>query len=127
MTGYKDDSDVEIVYDTPYRTNQRNQGGRGGKNNQNAGMIGNYVDFENVFDPFERDQDDLKEFFDDEPSGEDSNEDWEKLDMFNDPRKVRVSMRILQHVMFIGCKIRQSMIRSLTLFFSTRTKTRRAS
>jgi hypothetical protein len=28
-----------------------------------------YVDFENVFDPFERDADDVREFFDDENNG----------------------------------------------------------
>eukprot|EP00536_Pseudo-nitzschia_multiseries_P010946 jgi/Psemu1/243370/estExt_Genewise1.C_3530006 len=55
-------------------------------------MIGNHVDFENVFDPFERDQDDLAEFFEDDPSGDDTKEDWDRPNMFNDPRKVRTGV-----------------------------------
>ena len=110
-----DDDDVEVVYDVPYggggnnsknttgntkisrgRSNghkNRNNSGGGRSNNSNSngnntsGIIGNYVDFENVFDPFAaREQDDVREFFDDE---EEDTFDLEKPNMFNDPRKVR--------------------------------------
>ena len=110
-----DDNDVEVVYDVPYggggnnsknttgntkisrgRSNghkNRNNSGGGRSNNSNSngnntsGIIGNYVDFENVFDPFAaREQDDVREFFDDE---EEDTFDLEKPNMFNDPRKVR--------------------------------------
>lgn len=108
-----DDDDVEVVYDVPYggggnnsknttgntkisrgRSNghqNRNNSGGGRSNNSNSngnntsGIIGNYVDFENVFDPFAaREQDDVREFFDDE---EEDTFDLEKPNMFNDPRK----------------------------------------
>mmetsp|Transcript_16656 Transcript_16656/g.34163 ORF Transcript_16656/g.34163 Transcript_16656/m.34163 type:complete len:974 (-) Transcript_16656:115-3036(-) len=113
MQGYNDedsDDDVEVLYDHPYgnrsggtnQRHQRSQGNRGKRTHQNTntntgntssngtGMIGNYVDFENVFDPFERDRDDVAEYFDDGGSGEDTKEDWERPNMFNDPRKAGV-------------------------------------
>ena len=82
-------------------TNNSNGGGGGVRSNNNTsnhsgggggsnGMIGNYVDFENVFDPFERDKDDVREFFDEDPSQEDTY-DLEKPNMFNDPRKVCIT------------------------------------
>ena len=102
-----DDDDVEVVYDVPYVNGggsrpgkQKHPKPRGGRTNGAArgnanvspdgvAMIGNYVNFANVFDPFEQDQDALAEFFDDnDPSGGDSKEDWERPNMFNDPRKV---------------------------------------
>ena len=70
--------------------NTSNHSGGGGGSN---GMIGNYVDFENVFDPFERDKDDVREFFDEDPSQEDTY-DLEKPNMFNDPRKVCINYTI---------------------------------
>ena len=98
-----DDDDVEVVYDVPYASQSnskqskgRGKNGSGGRSNPNnhsggsSGVIGNYVDFENVFDPFERDQDDVAEFFDEEdPSQDNTLEQWEKPNMFDDPRKVR--------------------------------------
>jgi hypothetical protein len=66
-------------------TSNHNHSGGGGSGSN--GMIGNYVDFENVFDPFERDKDDVREFFDEDQSQEDTY-DVEKPNMFNDPRKV---------------------------------------
>jgi hypothetical protein len=66
-------------------TSNHNHSGGGGSGIN--GMIGNYVDFENVFDPFERDKDDVREFFDEDQSQEDTY-DVEKPNMFNDPRKV---------------------------------------
>ena len=71
--------------------NTSNHSGGGGGSN---GMIGNYVDFENVFDPFERDKDDVREFFDEDPSQEDTY-DLEKPNMFNDPRKVCINYTII--------------------------------
>ena len=71
--------------------NTSNHSGGGGSSN---GMIGNYVDFENVFDPFERDKDDVREFFDEDPSQEDTY-DLEKPNMFNDPRRVCINYTII--------------------------------
>ena len=100
------DDDVEVLYDIPYGSSnnnnniiKQNKGSRGGRSNISNGVrsngnnnpgefIGNSVDFENVFDPFERDQDDVGEFFDEDISEEEIH-DWEKPNMFNDPRKVR--------------------------------------
>jgi hypothetical protein len=89
-----DDDDVEVLYDIPYGNGnangnaKKNRGNRGA-NSQNR-IISNHVAFENVFDPFERDNDDVREFFDDSSDKNyESNDDWEKPTMFNDPRKVR--------------------------------------
>ena len=93
-----DDDDVEVLYGIPYGSGNANgntnvntkksRGSRGG--NSPNGKIRNHVAFENVFDPFERDNDDVREFFDDSADkNDDSNDDWEKPTMFNDPRKVR--------------------------------------
>jgi hypothetical protein len=75
------------------RSNNNNGGGGGGGGGSN-GMIGNYVDFENVFDPFERDKDDVREFFDEDQSQEDTY-DVEKPNMFNDPRKVCITIQLI--------------------------------
>ena len=74
--------------------NTSNHSGGGGGGGGSNGMIGNYVDFENVFDPFERDKDDVREFFDEDPSQEDTY-DLEKPNMFNDPRKVCINYTII--------------------------------
>ena len=99
-----DDTDVEVLYEMPYATGNGNMHGnmngnmngnskknktkRSSPTNANGGVIRNHVDFENVFDPYEREQDDVREFFDDssEKYDDDSNDDWEQPTMFNDPR-----------------------------------------
>ena len=75
-------TNTNVNVNTNTNVNARNNSGGSG------GVIGNYVDFENVFDPFERDQDDVGEFFD-EVNSEEETHDWDKPNMFNDPRKVR--------------------------------------
>ena len=92
MTEYEDD-DVEVLYDVPYgngnvKPNKTKVRPSRSSNGQNR-TVGKKVDFATVFDPFERDQDDLREFFDDEDKNDEGNDDWEKPTMFNDPRKVR--------------------------------------
>eukprot|EP00535_Pseudo-nitzschia_heimii_P002540 CAMPEP_0197177242 /NCGR_PEP_ID=MMETSP1423-20130617/2920_1 /TAXON_ID=476441 /ORGANISM="Pseudo-nitzschia heimii, Strain UNC1101" /LENGTH=971 /DNA_ID=CAMNT_0042626765 /DNA_START=206 /DNA_END=3121 /DNA_ORIENTATION=- len=107
-----DSADVEVLYDVPYahsngKGNVHDKGylhgggggqytsarskdrGVGKRLNPQAKVMSSHVDFENVFDPFERDQDDVREFFDDssEEKNDDGNDDWEKPTMFNDPRK----------------------------------------
>ena len=108
-----DPGDVEVLYDVPYANGNEKgyvgkgyvHGGGGGQyisarnkdrgtgkhKNPTARATTSHVDFENVFDPFERDQDDVREFFDDasEEKNDNGNDDWEKPTMFNDPRKVR--------------------------------------
>jgi hypothetical protein len=90
-----DDDDVEVLYEMPYSNGnakgngKRNRSNRGGRTNGNGGVSFSNVDFENVFDPFERDQDDVREFFDDSEEILDDNNDWEKPTVFSDPRKVR--------------------------------------
>lgn len=86
-------SDVEVQYD-----------GNGNGNNpsnpkqtaqpQSSNNVGDkYIDFENVFDPFERDADDVREFFDDTESSNlvdlDDMEDNNNR-IFYDPKQVRV-------------------------------------
>lgn len=93
-----DDDDVEVIYDVPFGNSNGNNKRNGtarlrneatdNSNKGNGGMIGNYVDFENVFDPFEREKDDLREFFEEDTSEDNTKEDWEKPNVFNDPRKV---------------------------------------
>ena len=85
-----DDDDVEVLYERPYANgSDKNNKIRRNGSNVNGGVINKRVDFENVFDPFERDQDDVREFFDDSSDkNDDSHDDWEKPTMFNDPRKV---------------------------------------
>ena len=104
--------DVEVVYD------HQNHGGRGGRpgtsnprpsppnshpnrtSNANTKPApataytsnhGNapYVDFENVFDPFERESDDVAEFFDKKDDDDDDDDVENPFLMFHDPRKVR--------------------------------------
>mmetsp|Transcript_32034 Transcript_32034/g.34421 ORF Transcript_32034/g.34421 Transcript_32034/m.34421 type:complete len:988 (+) Transcript_32034:130-3093(+) len=73
-------------------THNRNNSNGGGRSNPNTsnhsggsnGIIGNFVDFDNVFDPFERESDDVREFFDDSQV---DTYDIEKPNIFNDPRK----------------------------------------
>ena len=107
-----DDDDVEVLYDVPYATGKvngkgngngngnsngngstkRNRGSQGVRTNGSSRIMNTNVDFENVFDPFERDQDDVREFFDDlsDDKYDEANDDWESPTMFNDPRKVSV-------------------------------------
>ncbi len=99
-----DDTDVEVLYEMPYATGNGNMNGnmkgnskksktkRSSPTNVNGGIMRNHVDFENVFDPYERDQDDVREFFDDSSDKNDDfldDDEWEKPTMFDDPRKVR--------------------------------------
>jgi len=96
MSDFNDD-DVEVLYDIPYgngnANGQKNNGNRRGRNsgqsNSHSRIMPNHVDFENVFDPFERDQDDVREFFDDSSDlqNDKTSDDWEKPTLFNDPRK----------------------------------------
>jgi hypothetical protein len=72
---------VEMVYgeNSAHRGSNHGQRNSNMNNNNNPAATkpvyssnhGNsrYVDFENVFDPFERDADDVREFFDDENNG----------------------------------------------------------
>ena len=91
-----DDTDVEVLYEMPYANGNGNMNGNKKKNKTknnnsgaNVGIMNRRVDFENVFDPYERDQDDVREFFDDSSiKNDDSSDDWEQPTMFNDPRKV---------------------------------------
>ena len=104
-----DSDDVEVLYDVPYAngngyahgggggqyTTARSKDRGGGKRSSPQGRgMASHVDFENVFDPFERDQDDVREFFDDSSEENDGgNDDWEKPSLFNDPRKVRKKLQ----------------------------------
>ena len=91
---------VDVLYDHPYPTAGSGNGkGKGvdakqtrrdkNQTNGGGGKFGKHVDFENVFDPFDRDDEDLREFFDEESLSEGKADDWEKPSLFHDPSKVR--------------------------------------
>jgi hypothetical protein len=85
-------ADFEVQYDgsyTPPNSTHRT-GGFAQPTSQISGE--KYVDFENVFDPFERDADDVREFFDESDStGLVDLDDMENPNrIFHDPKKVSV-------------------------------------
>jgi hypothetical protein len=85
--------DIEVTYDkngAPVTVNKSNMKPVSKAATTYTNNHGNapYVDFENVFDPFERESDDVAEFFDED--GKDDDEDVENpFRIFHDPRKVR--------------------------------------
>jgi hypothetical protein len=86
---------VEMVYgdnNGPARTTSKVQRNSTGTKPVYSSNHGNapYVDFENVFDPFERDADDVREFFDEEGNGPvDLDEEVENPNMiFHNPMNV---------------------------------------
>jgi hypothetical protein len=92
-------SDVEVLYDgnngeglnAPDVTRDRTNPSLHTQGTSNVGDNKFLVDFENVFDPFDREQDDVREFFDETESHNivDLDDDFENPNrVYYDPKKV---------------------------------------